>query len=135
MIKLIVSDMDGTLLDGEGCLNDEFFSLFKELRERNIKFAAASGRQYYQLYNLFEPISDELLYIAENGTLVVYKGEELYANSIDKSIVFSFVEDALKIEDIYIVLCGKKSAYINTKDEFFLKETMKYYHNYQIVEK
>lgn len=134
MIKLIVSDMDGTLLDGEGRLNDEFFSIFKELRKRNIKFVVASGRQYYQLYNLFEPISDELLYIAENGTLVVYKGEELYSNSIDKSFVISFVEDALKIEDIYIVLCGKKSAYINTTNEFFLKEAMKYYHNYQIVE-
>ncbi|WFA09241.1 HAD family hydrolase [Tissierella sp. Yu-01] len=134
MIKFIVCDMDGTLLDEEGHLNHEFFSIFKELEKKDIRFAVASGRQYYQLYKQFEPISDNIVYIAENGTLVVYKGEEIYSSVIDKSIAISLVEDALKIEDIYIVLCGKEAAYINTTDEFFLEEAMKYYFNYRIVD-
>lgn len=134
MIKFIVCDMDGTLLDEEGHLNHEFFSIFEELEKRDIKFAVASGRQYYQLYNMFEPISDKIVYIAENGTLVVYKGEEIYSNAIDKSLVINLVADALKIEDVYIVLCGKKAAYINTTDEFFLEEAMRYYYDYRIVE-
>ena len=46
MIKLIASDMDGTLLDGNGKLNEEFFHVFKKLKKNNIIFAAASGRQY-----------------------------------------------------------------------------------------
>ena len=134
MIKFIVCDMDGTLLDEEGHLNHEFFSIFEELEKKDIKFAVASGRQYYQLYNMFEPISDKIVYIAENGTLIVYKGEEVYSNAIAKSLVIDLVADALKIEDIYIVLCGKKAAYINTTDEFFLEEAMRYYYDYRIVE-
>lgn len=135
MIKLIVCDMDGTLLDEDSHLNHEFFNIFKELEKKDIKFTVASGRQYYQLYNQFEPVSDKIVYIAENGTLVVYKGEEIYSNIIDKSIAIALVEDALKIEDIFIVLCCKKAAYINITDEFFLEEAAKYYSDYRIVER
>lgn len=34
MIKLIASDMDGTLLDGNGKLNEEFFHVFKKLKKK-----------------------------------------------------------------------------------------------------
>ena len=46
-IKFIASDMDGTLLDENGQLNPEFFAVFEQLEQKNIGFAAASGRQYY----------------------------------------------------------------------------------------
>ena len=45
MIKLIASDMDGTLLNEKDEINEEFFDVFNKLKERNIIFAAASGRQ------------------------------------------------------------------------------------------
>ena len=45
-VKLIASDMDGTLLNGKGELDPAFFPLFRELELRGIRFAAASGRQY-----------------------------------------------------------------------------------------
>jgi len=45
-IKLVVSDMDGTLLNSKGEVSKQFFSLFKKLQEKNINFCAASGRQH-----------------------------------------------------------------------------------------
>ena len=47
MIKLIVSDIDGTLVrDGENKINQELFDVIMRLkREKQIHFAAASGRQ------------------------------------------------------------------------------------------
>lgn len=126
--------MDGTLLDNKGHLNEEFFSILDELEGKGIRFVVASGRQYDQLYKVFGPMSDKIVYIAENGTLIVYKNEEIYSNAIDKSLVTRLVDDALKIEDIYIVLCGKKAAYINTKDKFFLNEVEKYYNSFKIID-
>ena len=49
MIRLIFSDMDGTLLDENGRLPEEFGNLYLRLRERGIIFAPASGRQYASL--------------------------------------------------------------------------------------
>lgn len=52
-IKLIATDMDGTLLDSKGRLNPEFFSVFEGLKDKGIMYVAASGRQYYNLLKLF----------------------------------------------------------------------------------
>ncbi len=46
MIKLIASDIDGTLVkDGTNVLNPEIYEVILKLKERGIQFAAASGRQ------------------------------------------------------------------------------------------
>lgn len=83
-IKFIASDMDGTLLDQYGRLDPEFFDLFLQLEEQGILFSAASGRQYYSLRDTFAPIKDRVLYVAENGTLVMYQDKELYSCTILK---------------------------------------------------
>ncbi|KOO11836.1 HAD family hydrolase, partial [Vibrio xuii] len=76
-IKFIAADMDGTLLDENSQLNPEFFDVYQQLTEKGIIFSAASGRQYYSLRETFAPVKDDMMFIAENGTLVMHKGEEL----------------------------------------------------------
>ena len=67
MIKLIASDLDGTLLqNGSTEVPREIFELIIKLKEKGIIFAAASGRQYYSLRNLFGPVRDDIAYICEN---------------------------------------------------------------------
>ena len=46
MIKLIMSDMDGTLLDENGQLPAGFGDIIRQLREKGVLFAPCSGRQY-----------------------------------------------------------------------------------------
>ena len=49
MIKLIVSDIDGTLVpEGNTDLNPEYLEVIKKLTEKGIVFAAASGRHVLQ---------------------------------------------------------------------------------------
>ena len=49
MIRLIAADMDGTLLNGRGELPPHVFQAVRMLRKQGVLFAAASGRQYYNL--------------------------------------------------------------------------------------
>ncbi|WP_159651219.1 Cof-type HAD-IIB family hydrolase [Vibrio atypicus] len=133
-IKFVAADMDGTLLDENSQLNPEFFNLYEQLEEKGIIFAAASGRQYYSLIETFAPVKDRMMFIAENGTLVMHKGEELYSCEIDKPSIESIIKEARAIEGAHIVLCGKKSAYIETQDPKALAEFAKYYHRCQYVE-
>ena len=133
MIKLIASDMDGTLLNDKNEIHEEFYKVFQELKKQNIIFAAASGRQYYNLAKRFEKIKDDMMFIAENGTFVVYKGKELLLNALDKETAIELIKIGRDIKESYVVLCGKKSAYIESKDERLIKEVEKYYEEYKIV--
>ena len=134
MIKLIASDMDGTLLNENNEINDEFFDIFNKLKKRDIIFAAASGRQYYNLLKRFEKISDDIMFIAENGTFVVYKGEEILVNSLNREVANKLINIGRTIDNAYVILCGKKSAYIEKDDERLVEQTKKYYERYEIVD-
>lgn len=134
MIKLIASDMDGTLLNSEGELSPEFFEVYELLKKKDIKFVAASGRQYYQLMKSFEPIKDEIYFIAENGTFVRHRSEELYVDSLSPELAKEILSYCLTLTGIYIVVCGKNSAYVNTTDQKILEEFDKYYFRHKVVE-
>lgn len=134
MIKFIASDMDGTLLDENNEINKEFFDIFHKLVEKDIIFAAASGRQYYNLLKRFEEIKDNMMFIAENGTFVVYKGKEIFVNSLDKNVAIELIKIGRTIENAYVIVCGKKSAYIENSEERLVKETKKYYERYEIID-
>jgi Cof subfamily protein (haloacid dehalogenase superfamily) len=132
-IKFIAADMDGTLLNEKGQLDPAFFDLYQELQANEVMFAAASGRQYFSLLDMFALIKDSMMFIAENGTLVMHKGVELYSCTIDKTDIDKIIKEARGISGTYIVLCGKNSAYIETQDLTALEEIEKYYHRCEYV--
>lgn len=134
MIKLIACDMDGTLLNGEGKLDREFYEVFGKLMDLDIKFTVASGRQYFQLLKNFENVEDNIIYIAENGTMVRYMDRELYSCALDPKDVKGILDVGRNIEGICIVLCGKNSAYICTHNVRMVEECKKYYNHLEIVE-
>ena len=127
MIKLIATDMDGTLLNSRNEIQEGFYEVFNELQEKEIIFAAASGRQYYNLLERFKGIEDKMMFIAENGTFVVYKGKELVVNSLDINLARELIKVGRKIKDSYVILCGKKAAYIESSDKRLIEQTEKYY--------
>ena len=134
MIKLIVSDMDGTLLDDHHQLHPDFWQIEEALSKKGIMFSVASGRQFYNLESKFEKIKDRMMFFAENGTYVSHKGKELYVNPIEREAAKNFIKTGRKLEDTQLVLCGKDSAYIETNDEGFKNEISKFYKRLKVVE-
>ena len=136
-IRLIACDMDGTLLDDEGAIHDDFWPLIEQLHARGIIFCPASGRQYDSLLERFKPIADELIFIAENGTYVVHKGIELSSDTLnigDARAMIRVARELRKKESgVNQVLCGKRSAYIETTDADFAAEVAKYYSRLELV--
>ena len=60
MIKLIASDLDGTLIpEGTQEIEPGFFEVLSELLDQGYQFYVATGRQYANVRRLF---SDCLLY-------------------------------------------------------------------------
>ncbi len=90
MIKIIFSDMDGTLLTSQNKLPDGFDETMSELKKRGVIFAPASGRQYFSLLKTFSKYVDEFLFLAENGTLVMHREIEIFSSPIDINSVESY---------------------------------------------
>jgi hypothetical protein len=137
-IRLIACDMDGTLLDDYDAIHGEFWPLIDELHARGIIFCPASGRQYSSLLNRFEPIADELIFIAENGTYVIQQGVELSSDPLDLDDARTMIRVARDLKqrepNVNMVLCGKRSAYVESADRAFNAEVAKYYLQLEIVD-
>ena len=77
MIKLIVSDIDGTLVpEGNTDLNPEYLEVIKKLTEKGIVFAAASGRHTSSIHAVFQPVSERIYYVSDNGACIEKNGKE-----------------------------------------------------------
>ena len=88
MIRLIASDIDGTLLPyDETVMPQRLFPLIRRLRERNILFCPASGRQYHSMRTLFAPVADEMCFLCENGAVLYGPGTEEGAPLLSKTLL------------------------------------------------
>lgn len=125
--------MDGTLLNQNGDVSRRFFNQFRELKKHNIHFVAASGRQYQSILDKLTPIKNEISIIAENGGLMQFNNSEQVLFQLSKKDVVNSVKILRRIKDCYIVLCGRKSAYIETEDTDFVSKFSQYYSVYLIV--
>ncbi|OOM74453.1 flavin mononucleotide phosphatase YbjI [Clostridium puniceum] len=134
MIKLIVTDMDGTLLDENGHLPDGFTDILDRLRANDIKLVAASGRPYYTLQTNFGPIGKYLSFICENGALVVDNSKVTYESVIDNNIVAEVLDTSKQIDNNVIILCSANCAYVENCSEEHLSEIKKYYTSLEIVD-
>jgi hypothetical protein len=134
MIKLIATDMDGTFLNSQKQFDKEFIDIFYKLKEKDIKFVIASGNQYYRLYQKFLPLSEYMYFIAENGSYIAQGTKELYCNIINRETVRNIEILVNKTPRIFMVMCGRKGAYI-LKDYFdYRNEIKKYYCAYSFVD-
>ncbi len=103
-IKLIVTDMDGTLLNDKGEFPLNFDYLFDKLEQKGIHFCVASGRQYSSLRQFFFKYREKISFIAENGALLIYDNQEIYCNSIDINFVQEIVKFCRGIDSVGVVL-------------------------------
>ena len=133
-VKLVISDMDGTLLNKDDKVSDDFFKLERELRDLGVQFVAASGRQFYSIQDKLALIKDDIYIVAENGAYVRHQEEEIIVKHLNMEACKNFIEIARTIDDAHIVLCGKKHGYVEDKNEDFLEHFKEYYQDYRRVD-
>ncbi|MGW4437550.1 Cof-type HAD-IIB family hydrolase [Streptomyces sp. NPDC004596] len=137
-IRLVVTDMDGTLLDDAKRVPDGLWPMLAELRRRGVLFSPASGRQYATLAREFADVAEGMVFIAENGTYVVRDGVELSSDPLDPAVAAEVARTVRRLGadgvDVGAVVCGKRSAYVERSDEAFLAEVRKYYVEHRVVE-
>jgi len=133
-VKLVVTDMDGTLLNSRHQVSSRFFELFEALSEHGIQFAAASGRQYESIAVKLTPVLDQLVVIAENGGLVRHQGRELLSTPLDPGLRDQVLARLETIPGSHIVLCGKDTAYLKPPTPEFKRQLKEYYGAFEYLD-
>jgi len=135
MIKLIASDMDGTLLDSQKRLPAGFLEAILKLKDQGVLFAVASGRQYASLRRDLEVLAPYILFICENGALVMEKDKQLLINPMNPSDVYKAVEACRGLKGVYPVICRAQEALIESSaDPEFIADTRRYYPSARVVD-
>lgn len=131
MIKLIASDLDGTLLqNGAQSLPPEVIPFIEKLaEEHNILFVAASGRQYPNLVRLFGSASKHMAFICENGSLVFYRDKLLAGHPMERETALAISHDILSLPGCELQISGEKTCYLIPKTPRFLDRMVNHVKN------
>lgn len=134
MIKMIVSDLDGTLLNKKKELPERFPKLIEALKKEGILFVPASGRAVHTVKLQFEKQFEELGFICENGNVVLNGGKVIYHTSIDEGELQDILKLIEAIEELRPALCGINTTYIKDQLPAFEDQVRRFFYNTVIVE-
>lgn len=130
MIKLIASDLDGTLLQGGAQeLTPRAIELVHQLTEKGIHFVSASGRQYDNQRKVFAKIKDEISYIAENGSICIHQGEVISRATIDDGLAARILAEIKREKHFEVVISREDSCFIEDNDSAFVDHIVNVMHN------
>ncbi|MCX2720076.1 HAD family hydrolase [Poritiphilus sp. M415] len=132
-VKLVVTDMDGTLLNKDHQVSPYFFELYSALKAKGVHFAAASGRQHNSIADKLAPIKDEIFIIAENGGFVTDRGKEILSTPLQPEMINQILDVVTRVEGAKPVLCSKDNAYVLESHADFQEKLKEYYTRFELL--
>lgn len=105
------------------------------MRKRGIRFAVASGRQYYGIAPLFQELEPDIIFITDNGSYIRHRNETIYIKKMPKANVDKIVEKLNYHGINEYVISGLNHAYVNKKGvkTDFLQSVNRYYNRQKDV--
>ena len=112
-IKLVVSDLDGTLLNANSQLPVDFSQLVRDLADRDILFATASGRNWRSQREVFAACNEQMTFICDNGAFIMHKGHPFFISELKSDLWKTMARKCDEYgSECGAVICGVKSAYM-----------------------
>lgn len=125
MIKLIASDIDGTLLqNGAAEIAPEVFEEIHRLERKGILFCPASGRQYRSMRRLFAPVADKVPFLCENGAVIFAPGSPgpvLAKIPMPRADADAICNDILAHDELDVLISGERTSYLCPKTDGYVQ--------------
>ncbi|MEC2055988.1 HAD family phosphatase [Peribacillus psychrosaccharolyticus] len=114
MIKLVLSDMDGTFLNNSGDFNRELYQNVKKImKQKGVIFAPVTGKQCERVEEIFGEDADDLWILGDSATRIKHNKEFIYESLLGNKLgleIIQFLEE-ISLEHT-IIACTKDGAVI-----------------------
>lgn len=120
-IKVIVSDLDGTLLNSDHRISDYTKQVFKELYQQEYLIIVATGRHHLDAMSIVAALDFPLYLVTSNGARIHNPNKELiFTSNMDSEAVKSVMQ--MDIPDEYTTVLFKEHVWQTNKHDSKLME-------------
>lgn len=111
-IRLVFSDLDGTLLNDQKQLPEDLEEVLLLLKAQGALFYTASGRDYLTQKHLFGPLAEQINFVCDNGAYIVEQGKPVFISIMERSHWVSVIETLHRtLPQAHCVFCGTRGSY------------------------
>ena len=111
-IRLVITDIDGTLVPaGSGDLNPAYFEVIRQLTDRGIAVAVASGRHAVSVRKVFAPVLDRVWIVSQNGAVIEKNGSSRVLKPIPAEWIREFWQDLSSYPEVEGILDSAERTY------------------------
>ena len=137
-LRLVATDMDGTLLDPQHRVDPAFWQVVDRLEDHGIEVCAATGRQAAALAQVLGARIAALTLITDNGATVTRHGRVLHEARVGDDAVAEVAERIRALarsgQRVALAISGSDQAVIEGLDQGAIAEARVYYPNARVVE-
>lgn len=137
LVKLVVTDEDGTFLDlgGEDFSRERFRAVFERMGAAGCRFAVATSNQSFQVAEIFGELASSISIIASNGAYVEPQGKEAQVSVMSPDAVADVLAAHAAHPEIPLCAVCAGGAFVERgADDGFVAEMTMYSHNMRLVD-
>ena len=123
-VKMIATDMDGTLLDGQGQLDlPRLTTVLDELEKRDIRFVVATGNEIPRMRLLLGDLVERMTLVVANGARIFEKNQLCMSSFWESGLI----RDALayfvgRERELQLVVTSERGGFVQEGTKFPLIE-------------
>ncbi|WNR45706.1 HAD family hydrolase [Paenibacillus roseipurpureus] len=112
MIKLIVSDLDGTLLDHDKKVTTREIEALQQVKEAGINLCLASGRMNSEMQQVLQEINHQAHSVSQNGAFIHLDNGTLFQTKLFEPAIALKVYRLFQSSDTVQLVCSGDANYI-----------------------
>lgn len=120
-IKAIALDMDGTLLNKNGVVEENVIIKLNSLREQGVKLFVATGRTKREIADVLPPHLVLDGYVTANGMGVYTRDTQLARFSLDENLLQNVIANARKDRIYYEVHPEEENRFASEEDKAYFR--------------
>ena len=120
-MRIVVSDLDGTLLQGHSNVGDYTIDVVRKLIDSGVEFVIASGRGRQGIEFLIEKIDRKVYAICNNGANIYDKDENcIYKKTINKDLSVDLLK-TIREQGLFFSAFDDENFYFDKDDLNYIK--------------